>query len=83
MVHVIKIENLNASVRLRNVCRKAGIETVGELLSMTTEEKLSIKHFGVTTLIELHFILLNYSFFLLSSEEIDCFCPQINIDLEV
>lgn len=83
MVYMIRIERLPASVRLRNVCIKAGIYTVGELLDMTTEEILSIKNFGVTTLIELYFILSNCGFFFLSTEEMECFCPDTNIDIEL
>ena len=69
MIGIIKIENLPASVRLRNVCYKAGIDTVGDLLDMTTEEILSIKNFGLTTLIELHYILSDLGFSFLSNEE--------------
>lgn len=74
MIHTIKIECLPASVRLRNVCHKAGVDTVGDLLTMTTTEILSIKNFGRTTLRELHNILSDCGFTLLSSKEIqeDC-----------
>ena len=79
MIGIIKIENLPASVRLRNVCCKAGIDTVGQLIDMTTEEILCIKNFGVTTLIELHIILSDCDFFILSAEEMETFCPEIEM----
>jgi hypothetical protein len=69
MIGIIKIENLPASVRLRNVCCKAGIYTIGDLLDMTTEEILNIKNFGVTTMMELDLILWDFSFSFLSTEE--------------
>ena len=69
MIHTIKIECLPASVRLRNVCYKAGVDTVGDLLTMTTEEILSIRNFGDTTMIELDYILHNLNFSFLSTEE--------------
>ena len=69
MIHTIKIECLPASVRLRNVCYKAGVDTVGDLLTMTTEEILSIRNFGDTTVIELDHILNDLGFSFLSTEE--------------
>jgi len=69
MIHAVKIECLPASVRLRNICYKAGVDTVGDLMDMTTEEILSIRNFGDTTMFELDHILHDLGFSFLSTEE--------------
>ncbi len=69
MIRMIQIESLPASVRLINVCIRAGIYTVGDLLDMTTEEILSIKNFGDTTMLELDYILQDFGFSFLSTQE--------------
>ena len=69
MIHSIKIETLPSSVRLRNVCYKAGIDTIGDLFTMTTAEILAIRNFGDTTMIELDYILNDLGFSFLSTEE--------------
>ena len=68
MVYLIRIENLPATVRLRNVFLKAGIETLGDIFAMTIEEIRDIHHFGETTLLELHYILAGLGFSFLGRE---------------
>ena len=50
----MKIENLNLSVRTYNCLKRKGIDTVEQLQSMSDDELMSIRSFGISHLREVH-----------------------------
>lgn len=52
-VYNIRVEELGLSARTSNSLRRAGVNRVGEVLSMPDSDLLKIRNFGVTSLAEL------------------------------
>ncbi len=53
MLHEMTVADLELSVRARKCLARLGINTVGELLSRSGDELLSVRNFGVTSLNEI------------------------------
>lgn len=53
MLHEMTVSDLELSVRARKCLARLGINTVGELLSRSGDELLSVRNFGVTSLNEI------------------------------
>jgi len=65
--HLMKIEELDMSVRLFNALKRAGISTVGGLLKMREEEIIKIRNLGRKSLKELKECLAEHNLELKSS----------------
>jgi len=53
MIHEMTVSDLELSVRARKCLARLGINTVGELVSRSADELLSVRNFGVTSLNEI------------------------------
>ena len=53
MMHEMTVSDLELSVRARKCLSRLGINTVGELVSRSADELLSVRNFGVTSLNEI------------------------------
>ena len=67
--HDILIKDLEFSVRSRNCLKKAGIQTLGELVAKKTSELLEIKNFGKKSLKEVREKLAQFNLSLPDDEE--------------
>ena len=65
--HLMKIEELDMSVRLFNALKRAGISTVGGLLKMREEEIIKIRNLGRKSMKELKECLAEHNLELKSS----------------
>src|SRR5690606_39021785 len=54
------VTDLNLSVRSRKCLSRLGITTLGEVVSRTPDELLSVRNFGVTSLNEIRQKLLDF-----------------------
>ena len=52
-LHEAMVTDLNLSVRARKCLTRLGITTIGELMSRSVDELLSVRNFGVTSLNEI------------------------------
>lgn len=66
----MSLEDLELSARSLNCLKKAGIKTVGELLSMKYEDLMKLKNFGAKSLAEVKERLAEYKISLRGEEEI-------------
>ncbi len=52
-MHDLLVSDLDLSVRARKCLTRLGVSTIGELVSRSADELLSVRNFGVTSLNEI------------------------------